>query len=347
MTKIPLITDFHYGVKGDSPLFREELANFLKNTFFPYVDQSNLKEVIFLGDLMDRRKYLNYETLRCIRETFLEPLEDRGITLHIFTGNHDTYFKNTDNVNCIRELLSRYPNVKHYEVPQDTMVGGISIAMVPWITQSNEELFKKFLKETKSSICMGHFEIQGFEVVRGVPSEEGIDKSVLNVFDKVYSGHFHLKSDNGHIYYLGTQYDMTFSDIDEKKGFHVLDTDTRQIEFIENPEKLFFRLVYNETTPVPDFSSYKDKYVKLLVKSKKNSKQYEKYVTALYEVNPAEVSIIEEFETAEIAVDKIDVSEDTLAIIFKYIDDDKDITNPNKLKTIMNELYTQSFEVES
>ena len=54
------------------------------------------------------------------------------------------------------------------------------------------------------------------------------DPETYERFEKVISGHFHKKSDDGHIYYCGTQYEMTWSDYNCPKGFHIFDTQTRE-----------------------------------------------------------------------------------------------------------------------
>ncbi len=93
---------------------------------------------------------------------------------------------------------------------------------------------------------MGHLEIKGFEMHNGHMNEHGTEKSVFKRFEKVMSGHFHKKSDDGHIYYLGTQYEMTWSDYKCPKGFHIFDTQTRELSRIENDNTIFKKIIYND-----------------------------------------------------------------------------------------------------
>jgi hypothetical protein len=348
--KIPFINDTHFGLKNDSPIFREYFNRFFVDIFFPYIDKHGIKEIVHLGDLMDRRKYVNFETLKYIRENFIAPLAERGVVLHVMLGNHDVYYKNTNTVNSVRELFGNASNVRLYETFQDATVGDFQFAMIPWICADNQNEFDKFIKQTKSTVALGHLELQGFEVLRGIRSEEGLSKNVFEKFESVYSGHFHQKNDDGHIYYLGTQYDMTFADIDERKGFHVFDTNSRNVEFIDNPYKMFHRLVYDDVDKqeTPDFALYANTYIKLIVRSKRYPKTFDKYINKLYEACPHEVNIIEEYELADATTDDIDITQDTLGIIYSDIDDNKnyDGASANSLKKIMTDLYLESFEVD-
>ena len=348
--KIPFINDTHFGLKNDSHIFREYFNRFFQDVFFPYIDQHQIKEIVHLGDLMDRRKYVNFETLKYVRENFFEPLAQRNVTIHVMLGNHDVYYKNTNSVNSIRELFGDLPNVRLYETFQDAVVAGFQFAIVPWICPDNQNDFEQFIKQTSSTVALGHLELQGFEVLRGIRSEEGLSKNVFEKFESVYSGHFHQKNDDGHVYYLGTQYDMTFADIDERKGFHVFDTETRTVEFVANPQKMFYRLTYDDSTTqdVPDFSQYANTYVKLIVRNKRYPKTFDRYINKLYEACPYEVNIIEEYELADALADDIDITQDTLGIIYSDIDDNKNYESAaaNSLKKIMTDLYLESFEVD-
>ena len=58
--KICLINDTHAGARGDSLLFNEFFFKFWEGTFFPYLKENNIKQIIHLGDVVDRRKYINY-----------------------------------------------------------------------------------------------------------------------------------------------------------------------------------------------------------------------------------------------------------------------------------------------
>lgn len=348
MSKVLLLNDLHFGLKSDSPVFRIYIKTFLDNLLLPYIKEHDIKTIIFLGDFLDKRKYVNIETLRFSRTEFFEPLMKMGITLHMILGNHDIVFRNTSEVNSTTELYSHYPNVKVYSEPTDVSIEGNTVALIPWLNDNNMSRFHDFVKETKSTLSFGHFAIKGFQVLRGILSEEGIDKEEVGMFHKVFSGHFHQKHDDGQIYYLGTQYDMTFADVDERKGFHTIDLSNGDLEFIENPYKIFYRLVYDDTTSVPvyDYDKYKDCYVKFVVRKKTKPKDLEKIIDRFYQANLAEFNIIEEVDLFVDTTDTVDQTQDTVSIISKEIDSLTDVC-ADRLKTIINDLYNESYDLSS
>ena len=238
--KIALITDTHFGARNDNVNFNEYFYNFYEGLFFPYLQQNNIKHCIHLGDLMDRRKFVSYRILKDFRERFIQPFNYLKINLHILVGNHDIYFRNTNDVNSLQELLGeRHDNIHLYPEAQEVDFDGFPILMMPWINPQNEIYSFGRMDDTKADTMMSHLEVVGFEMHGGHTSESGFDKSQFKKFDTVFSGHYHKKSDDGQIYYLGTPYQMTWSDYNCSKGFHIFDTETRELHRIVNPNKIF------------------------------------------------------------------------------------------------------------
>ena len=73
--------------------------------FFSVSEERNINHIIHLGDLFDRRKYLNFLTSKVCRDTFLLPIEGMEIETHILAGNHDRYYKDTYLVNSLDEIV--------------------------------------------------------------------------------------------------------------------------------------------------------------------------------------------------------------------------------------------------
>ena len=181
-----------------------------------------------------------------------------------------------------------------------------------------------------------------------------IDKSSLKKYDIVLTGHFHHKSSDGHITYVGTPGEMTWSDYNDPRGFHIFDTDTREFTFIQNPYHMFYKVTYDDTKQ--DFEYWKqynytqhhDTYVKVVVLNKQNPFMFDTVIDNLYKCGISDLSIVEDF--SEISVDQdqelIDQAEDTMTILSKYIDGLQLNVEPDKLKTIMRELYVEALNVE-
>ena len=339
--KIAILSDTHWGARGDSQLFLDYFTEFFQDTFFPYLDENNIKTVLHAGDLMDRRKFVNFNVLNHVREYFIQPLKDRGIELHCILGNHDVYYRNTNKINSMRELF--YNDFHIYEKPTTLEFDGLRIAMLPWVNKENTEEFMKYIQNVNAPILVGHLELDGYEVLRGVKHRGGMSPDIFKRFEKVLSGHFHCKQSQGNIHYLGTQYEITFSDHGEPKGFHVLDTETREIEYIENPNRMFHKLKYSDddTYTGAFYNQYTNKYVKVFVSSKKNPVKFDKFLESLYNSQVANLTIVEEDDLDQEKVD-IDMKKDTLTLIQDEVDMLECEGDKEKIKKMIRDLYMES-----
>ena len=329
---------------------------FWESVFFPYIKDNGIRHVIHLGDLMDRRKYVNFVTLSAVRKRFVKPLNDMGVTMDVILGNHDVFFKNTNDVNSVRELFQWSELCDNWRIhykPTVIQVGGMKIGLVPWITKDNEQECLDFISSKPSSVLMGHFELMGYEVLRGVEHHDGMDPQTLAQYDAVYSGHFHCKHSKGNVHYLGTQYQITFSDLNEPKGFHVLDTETGKMEYVENPHRIFTVFNYNDDNDRDFFDGsvewdeYKETFVRLVVEKKTNPFMLDRVVEKLNEKGCYSISITDQthVDKAVKVDDSVDLSKDTLSIICEEIDGMEGIADPSRLKSLVRELYTEAHSI--
>jgi DNA repair exonuclease SbcCD nuclease subunit len=349
--KIALIADSHLGARNDSLVIADYFAKFYEKCFFPYIDEHNIDTIIHLGDVFDRRKYTNHLTLSRAKEYFFDPLKARDLDVHIILGNHDSTYRNTLAVNSPMLLLRDY-KFNIYSEPTYAHFDGLKILMLPWITPENQEKSMSMIAEAQAKIIMGHLEIQGYEMLRGRPAEHGLNRSIFDAYLSVFSGHFHFKSYSNGIMYLGTPYEMTWADHDVPKGFHILDTETLTIDFIENPYKLFKKIYYDDTNGDPEFdsSTIDNSYVKVIVQNKTNPVWFEKFIDRLNKTNAANVIVVEEplFRAESHAQDGNFEVEDTLTFITKYIknsDQKLTVAKDNVLK-LFQDLYQKANELE-
>lgn len=348
--KVAIITDQHFGARNDSIAFLDFFEKFYDNTFFPALDANAIDTVLVLGDTFDRRKYVNFYALDRAKKMFFDKLEERGVRVHMLAGNHDTYYKNTNEVNSPDLLLVEYGNIDVISKPETIVIDGTSICMMPWICPDNYDASINEMKTTTADLCMGHFEISGFAMYRGMESHEGLDKALFDKFDLVFSGHYHHRSNDGHIYYLGNPYELTWQDYNDTRGFHLFDLETRNLEFIANPYTMFERLEYNDkdTEPVNlDELDLAQKYVKLVVVNKTDFYKFDKFIQKLYNKGCHEIKIIEdmsEFSDGEIG-EEINL-EDTLSVLAHYIDSIETDVDKEQVKTYMRTLYTEAVNIE-
>ena len=348
--KVAIITDQHFGARNDSIAFLDFFQKFYDDTFFPILDAAGINTVLILGDTFDRRKYVNFYALDRAKKMFFDKLEERGIRVHMLAGNHDTYYKNTNDVNSPDLLLREYNNIDVIDSPETIVIDGTSICMMPWICPENYQESLDEMKNTKAEICMGHFEIAGFAMHRGMESHEGLSKEIFDKFDMVFSGHYHHRSDDGHIYYLGNPYELTWQDFKDTRGFHLFDLERRELEFIPNPNTMFERVEYDDKDCEPidlDLIDLSGKYVKLVVVNKTDYYKFDKFIQKLYNKGCYEIKIIEDFSEFEEGQINEEINlEDTVSVLSNYVDSIETDVDKEQIKTFMRTLYTEAVNQE-
>jgi DNA repair exonuclease SbcCD nuclease subunit len=347
--RVAIITDQHFGARNDSQAFLDFYEKFYDNTFFPTLEEHEIKTVLILGDTFDRRKYVNFYSLGRAKKMFFDKLAEKDIDVIMIAGNHDTYFKNTNEVNSPELLLREYKNIQIIDEAVTLDVHGTEVCFVPWICTDNFDHSMQTMKETSAELCMGHFEIAGFAMYRGMQSNEGFSADTFKKFDLVFSGHYHHRSNDNHIYYLGNPYELTWQDYNDPRGFHLFDLNDRSLDFIQNPYTMFARLEYDDTGVLEDLDTLdlQGKYVKLVVVNKTDYYKFDKYIQKLYTKGCAEIKIVEdlsEFNEGEVSSD-INL-EDTLDVLSNYIDSVQTDADKEKIKTFMRTLYTEAVNIE-
>jgi DNA repair exonuclease SbcCD nuclease subunit len=342
--KVAIITDTHYGARKGSKLFQDYFELFYKNVFFPTLEQYGITTVIHMGDAFDSRKSIDYQSFEWAKRVVFEPLSKYDV--HLITGNHDCYYKNTNNVNSPNLLLQSYPNVKTHSSPTEIKVGNLNVLLIPWICMENEEQSLKAIKNTKSKIAMGHLELQGFNVNRSVVMEHGLEANIFKNFTKVFSGHYHTRSDNGTVFYLGNPYEMFWNDVNDPRGFTIFDTETLEHTPIDNPHRLFYNIYYEDTPhQMFDASEYENKIVKVIVRKKSDTKQFEKFIDKLYSANVSELKIVENFQIQESEDFEAFDSEDTMSILNRYIEEAEVNLDKTIVQKLLQEVYQEACEL--
>jgi len=346
--KIALITDTHYGARKNSKLFHEFFKKFYDNIFFPTLKERGITECVHLGDAFDCRKSVDFWALQWAKENVYDRFRELGIKVHNIVGNHDAYYKNTININAIDGLLESYDNVVRVSEPKECKIGGEKILLLPWICENNQEKTWNLVKKTKAKVVMGHLELTGFEVIPGMKMDHGEDPTKFKKFDQVFSGHYHHKSTKGNVTYLGNAYQMFWNDVNDTRGFHILDTETQELEFIPNTYSIFEKFYYEDTNyRTFNSSGLKDKIVKIIVRKKSDQLQFEKFIDKIHKSGCSDIKIVENF-----AIDDEDVNlsqeecENTLSFLNKYIDDSDFDLDKEVVKTLMREVYQEACEME-
>lgn len=346
--KVAILTDTHYGARKNSKPFHDYFKKFYSEVFFPYLKQNGITTVIHLGDAFDNRRSIDYQSLEWAKENVFDPLSEYNT--HILVGNHDCYFKNTNKLNSLDLLLDSYSNIKVYSEIEDIQLGSSTITLIPWINPENQQNVFDHLNKTNSKIVMGHLELNGFQSIPGHVFTGGIDPSIFSKFKAVYSGHFHHQSEIGNIKYLGNTYQMFWNDYRCQRGFHVFDTESHSLQFIENPFEIFKKIYYDDSPGHPvdykimNLTPFKDCYIKVIVENKNFPVRFENFINRLNAIGVHDVKIIEDHAPISSEDMSIEDCEDTLTILTKYIDDLTNIPiNKDELKSDIKSIYSESF----
>ena len=342
--KVAIITDQHFGARKNSKLFHDYFLNFYENVFFPTLEKEGISVVVDLGDTFDSRKGIDFSALAWAKDHYYDRLADMGIEVYTVVGNHTAYYKNTNDINAVDLLLREYSNIKIYSEPTEIKLGNLDVLLLPWINPENESNTYSLIKTTTCLCAMGHLELAGFRVNSQVIMEHGLESKLFEKFSRVYSGHYHTRSNDGRVFYLGNPYEIYWSDWNDTRGFTIFDTETLDHHHIDNPYNIFEIINYDEDVTELD-SDYENNIVKVVIKNKKNQLKYEKFLDKLYAQNPAEVKVVENFEITLKDFEHDIESEDTISTLNRYIQESETTMDKTRIMDIMSEVYQESCEM--
>lgn len=335
--KILHLGDLHIGVKQDD----EWVQNIQRDGIQKAIDYSkkhNIKTWIQYGDWFDVRKAITHRTMEFNRE-LVEMISAAGIEVHVTIGNHDMAFKNTLFPNSVSELLSQYDNFTIYEKPTTVNFDGCLIDIIPWMCDENTTSIMQHIKTSSASICIGHWELNGFYFYKGMKSH-GLEPDFLKKYKQVWSGHFHTISSAANVKYIGTPWTLTAGDENDPRGFWVQDTEKEAFDFVPNPTTWHRKIGYPNDTI--DFNEFKNLAVRVIVESvdkglTKFESELEKVVHSLRVVSKVDNSVDGEADEEVDIKSLLDLMED-------YIDalpdghSDEDIKS---LKSLAKQLYIE------
>lgn len=341
--KIGVITDTHWGARKGSKFIQDYFELFYKNIFFPTLKNENIDTIIHMGDAFDNRKSIDYQSLQWTQENVLEPLSDYNV--HLIVGNHDVSYKNTNRLNSPDLLLQKYKNIKTYSDPQEVLIDKLKILFVPWINIENESQTCELIKQTNAKVVMGHLELNGFSPYIGQVMSDGRDPEMFYKFNRVFSGHYHTRSTDGRIFYIGNPYEMYLNDINDKRGFIIFDTETLDHRYIDNPYKLHYNVYYEDNSYQDyNFSEYSGKIVKLIILKKTDPHELDKVINGFYSENVVDLKIVENFVENNESF-KLFESEETIDVLLRYIKETELTLNKSKLEKLITEIYKEAHDI--
>lgn len=347
MTKVVIISDIHFDLRNGSAFFMNKYRQFFEEVFFPELKARGINKLWILGDTWEYRTKINSVSLNFAIKTFFNKLRDNGIEAWIIYGNHDVAYRADNSINTIDFLGMMYENVHVIEDFKTIEFDGQPVNFMPWIHAKNYEQAMQFMQSAPPTVLCGHFEINGFETTRGQYAHGGLEPNIFTKFDKVFSGHFHIRSNQGPIHYLGNPFQTNWGDFGYERGFHVFDVQTHELEFVLNPFDIYAKIDYNDGLDITnfDYAVYSDKIVRVYIPSYATINQnklglfIDKLQNGCYSVEVVEKETVQVVnETGEIEF------LDNAELINKYIEDVIDAPNINKdsLKEMFFSIYTEA-----
>lgn len=352
--KIAVITDTHAGARGDSSLFLDAQEKFYDNVFFPTLIERGITTIVHCGDYFDRRKFINFRTLYRNQQMFMEKLVEHNIHMYLVAGNHDIFYKNTNYINSPSMLFGQY--LSHVTIVEDDcfmLDEENGLVLVPWINDQNKDKIYTQLDEMKPKVCFGHFEFAGFEMYKGQKIDHGMNSDDFALCPMVLSGHYHHKSTKGNVTYLGSAFEFTWADYNDDRGFHILDRESKELEYIKNPYRMFHKIIYDDLKGMPDPSEFeyiKDTIVKVVVAKKQDSYKFDLYLTDLLQYEPHDLQIVDlevEYASTTLSDEEIESrSQDTREFLGDYVTSMTNMTDDVKadVGSLLDRLYVESLD---
>lgn len=346
--KLVILNDTHAGARNSSDIFINYQSTFYEEDFFPYCLANNIKKIIHLGDYYEHRKYINFKALAANRTHFLDRLDEYGMTMDIIPGNHDVYYKSTNDLCSIHELMGRRSNVNVIMEPTVFQYNNLKLGLVPWINQYNYAETMEWLANTDATWIGAHLELIGFEMMKGYENTHGMTTDPFKRFDMVLTGHFHTRSKKQNIHYLGSQMEFTWSDVNDQKYFHVIDTKAEKLIPVKCKTRIFEKVIYDDTKidySKFNFSKVENKFVKVIVIKKNDPFLFDKFIDELSNSKLHELKIAENFDEFlgdNVSIDESILIEDTRSLLNGYIDNVSTDLEKDKLKGIMQEAYIEA-----
>lgn len=341
MSKVAILGDVHFGARNGNKALQKAQGEFFTKLFWPTCVKSKVTDVIQLGDLFDDRKSLRHEDIRFCQDYFIDPAEWLKIKLHILVGNHDV-----PHLRDLKESAQEVLGIAAYSKVADVVIGGRSVRFCPWLCEANLEESMHWIKEG-GDILVGHFGITEFNMGLGFKCNDGLDSKLFGAWKHVWSGHFHHQDFKYNIRYMGTPYQMSWTDADTKHGFWIWDTETDELEYFDNQERLYVKYNWHEDLLKTELVNHKDKWVRLEVKDKPDVKKFEKFVDIINSQEPADLKIIEQFEQyhSESVTDMLELVE-TETLIDQYVDDVATEDDKHAIKVLMRDIYAEAKTIE-
>lgn len=294
---ICIIGDCHFGFGNND--FLESQLKFFREQVIPYLKKMGIKIIIQTGDWFDNRNSLSIYVKNKIWKLLENDLKD--FEIYIYLGNHDTFYKNSNEFHSLK-FLSKFSNIHIIEEISTVSIYGRNFLFVPWLYDLSH--FQKYLEEndmTNIDADFGHYDMIGSRMNKSVYSKTGLTKDLLSRFPLTISGHYHTisherLSDTSELVYVGAPYQLNFGDESEPRGFHILNCEDMSLEFIENTTSIKFVSLNFPEDIKEEFVKGNKVNVYINDTGDIDSDKIQEYIEKINSFNPAQNPVIKTIE---------------------------------------------------
>lgn len=213
--KAIMFTDIHFGNKSNSRLHNQDCSDFV-DWIVEEGKRQGCETCLFLGDWHHVRASINIKTLNHSLQA-LEKLSNAFSQVFFIPGNHDLYYRDRRDIQSAEWAR----NIKGITIVNDFFQEG-DVAIAPWLIGDDHKKIKKI----EAKYLLGHLELPHFymnAMVR-MPDHGEVRVQDFNGIEKVFSGHFHHRQEQGNVLYIGNAFPHNYSDAwDDKRGATILE----------------------------------------------------------------------------------------------------------------------------
>jgi DNA repair exonuclease SbcCD nuclease subunit len=216
--KAIVFTDIHFGLKSNSLVHNQDCERFV-DWIIETGQKHGCETGLFLGDWHHHRASINLQTLNFSLQS-LEKLSRAFSQFFFIPGNHDLYYRDKRDIHSAA-WARHIPNI---HICNDWLQEG-DVIIAPWLVGDDHKRISKM----SAKYMFGHFELPHFKMNAMVemPDHGEIQVEHFGQYDRVFSGHFHLRQTKNNINYIGNAFPHNFSDAgDANRGCMILDWGT-------------------------------------------------------------------------------------------------------------------------
>ena len=213
--KVAVCTDIHFGLKSNSQQHNQDCSDFI-DWFIDTAKANGCETGMFLGDWSHQRAAINMQTLQYSLRS-LEKLSAAFDRFYFIPGNHDLYYRDKRDIYST-EWAKHIPNI---QIVNDWFEDG-DVVIAPWLVGDDHRRIPKM----SAKYMFGHFELPHFKMNAMVemPDHGEVKVESFGGFDRVFSGHFHLRQQKKNINYIGNCFPHNYADAgDADRGMMMLE----------------------------------------------------------------------------------------------------------------------------